>query len=310
MKAIKIILIAALIAVLAGGLIFVIALGAGGWELDGISSLSVTNLTYEEKAENPINKIVIDYDNVSVKINEGESFSVSYPKLLTSSGEDASQITLTDSDGTLTIKERTLWHKNIGFNFTKKELTITVPKGRMAEIKLEIDNGDVKANSLTDSVSSLYTDIDNGSAILDTVRGLKFDAEIDNGSVYLKNLDTGSIKVSLDNGSVHLENSTLASALVDIDNGDVELDGSIKVGTLSVEIDNGDVDCDEWLDADSISISIDNGDIDLSLVGNRDDYTVFVSRSIGESNVSSGGSGDRRLTLELEIGSIEVDFAS
>ena len=291
-KRLKTTLIAAAALVLLGVIIFLIALAVGGFRASGLSSTVTANKVYTESADNPINSIIIDYENADVYVTFGDTLSVSYSELYTKGGEQISDIFLTDGSGNLSIRERLMPFKNIGFDATEPRITVTLPRDRAVSLNVETDNGDIDlvGNGLT--VSNL---------VLNT----------DNGDVELSQISANKISVSTDNGSIEAKNLTATEAIkLDTENGEIDLEGSISAASLEVEVDVGDISHEGGvITANRVSLSTSVGEIEVTLAGAQNDYTIRVEKGLGASNVKTAQGGDKRLDIESEIGNITIRFA-
>ena len=311
MKKVGRILLVAFAALLIGIVVFAVAFGALGWRLEALSSVVTEQRLYNETEGNPINSIYIDYDNTDIEVSLGTEFSVSYPEFYSRGGKSASEITLTDEDGSLRIIEKSIWR--VGLNFTDPKLYITIPEGRSCNIELITDNGDILyRGDDVQSAGRITLDSDNGDIILTGTLNTAEEVKIttDNGDVEIGTVNAKKLTVDVDNGDINFRGGTITETVsLETSNGDVELKGSVSAKSFSAESDNGDIDMDEGrIDADSIVLHTSNGDVEARLVGRRDDFSIEVERGLGECNISNSQGGARTLSVETSLGDIDIRF--
>ena len=291
----KKLLVCGLIALLAGGILFTIAFAASGFSFEKLSGLSWEGRTFTESAD--AKTVVIDVDNsdVTVKFDKNaDKITVSYYVCNNRSGKELKNFNVTDSNGTLSLKEHTRWQYDL-FLWTYKDtdVTVIIPEGRAVSLDISTDNGDVNIYGSA-NIQNLHIDTDNG------------DAEI-NGQISAK-----GVTVETDNGDVEITGSFTANSLtVETDNGTFEAEGSLTVNTLSIETDNGEIDAEDALiTANKISFSTDNGDIEARLFGAEADYKIAVETDNGKSNVTNQTTGSRALNIETDNGDVYIIFAN
>ena len=291
-KRLKNTLIAAAALTLLGAIIFLIALAVGGFRASGLSSTVTANKVYTESDDNPINSIIIDYEHADVFVTFSDTLSVSYPELYTKGGELISDIFITDANGNLSVRERLMPLKNIGFDATEPKITVTLPRDRAVSLNVETGNGDIDlaGNGLT--VANL---------VLNT----------DNGDIELMEISANKISVSADNGSIEAESITATEAIkLETENGEIELNGNICAASLEAEAEAGDISHEGGvITAGKIKLSTSVGDIEATLAGIQSDYTIWVEKVLGTSNVKTSHGKDKRLDIESEIGDITINFA-
>ena len=291
----KKLLIGGLVALLVGGVLFTIAFAASGFSFEKLSGLSWESQTFTESAD--AKTVVIDVDNsdVTVKFDKNaDKITVSYYVCNNRSGKELKNFNVTDSNGTLSLKEHTRWQYDL-FLWTYKDtdVTVIIPEGRAVALDISTDNGDVNIYGSA-NIPNLHIDTDNG------------DAEI-NGQIRAK-----GVTVETDNGDVEITGSFTANSLtVETDNGTFEAEGTLSVNTLSIETDNGDIEAEDALiTANKISFSTDNGDIEARLFGAEADYKIAVETDNGKSNVTNQTTGSRALNIVTDNGDAYIIFAN
>ena len=291
----KKLLIGGLVALLVGGVLFTIAFAASGFSFEKLSGLNWESKSFTESAA--ASSVVIDVDNsdVTVKFDKNaDKITVSYYVCNNRSGKELKNFNVTDSNGTLSLKEHTRWQYDL-FLWTYKDtdVTVIIPEGRAVSLDISTENGDVNIYGSA-NIPNLHIDTDNG------------DAEI-NGQISAK-----GVTVETDNGDVEITGSFTANSLtVETDNGTFEAEGTLSVNTLSIETDNGDIEAEDALiTANKISFSTDNGDIEARLFGAEADYKIAVETDNGKSNVTNQTTGSRALNIVTDNGDVYIIFAN
>ena len=291
----KKLLIGGLVALLVGGVLFTIAFAASGFSFEKLSGLHWESKSFTESAA--ASSVVIDVDNsdVTVKFDKNaDKITVSYYVCNNRSGKELKNFNVTDSNGTLSLKEHTRWQYDL-FLWTYKDtdVTVIIPEGRAVSLDISTDNGDVNIYGSA-NIPNLHIDTDNG------------DAEI-NGQISAK-----GVTVETDNGDVEITGSFTANSLtVETDNGTFEAEGSLTVNTLSIETDNGDIDAEDALiTANKILIETDNGDVEAKLFGAASDYKTIVKTDNGRKNIENNITGERELYIETDNGDVYIIFAN
>ena len=314
-KFLKKCLLAGVILLLVGGLVFLVSFASTGFDIRKMSGSVITEGKYTELGKSDSIVLNIQDSDLTVRFYDGEKITVDYMNESTERGKLKSEVTVTEENGSLVIREKTSWVMLSIFDFTSTRITVSIPKGREVSIDSNTDNGDVVIQSAEGaSLLSLSVDTDNGD--IDTRGELsvlgKLELETDNGDVSLDFVRASSLKVVTDNGEIDLRGGQIASdARIETDNGDIDIDGILVAESFSVETDNGDIGGDEGVvDARRITVESDNGDVEMRLAADRAAYTVTVKTSTGMRNIESGGSGDRALNIRTSNGDIEISFAN
>lgn len=284
-----------LVALLVGGVLFTVAFAASGFSFEKLSGLKWDSKSYTESSE--INSVTIDVDNADVKVKfdkNAEKITVSYYECKNRNDKILSSVTVTESDGKLTLRESKSWKYDLYlWNYKDTDVILTVPEERMLSLNIFTDNGDAE----------IY-----GNPTLGNVR-----IETDNGDVeFIGTVNAANAQIETDNGDVEISGSFSATALsVETDNGSFEAEGALNLDTISVETDNGRIECEDALiTANKIYFMTDNGDVDACLFGAREDYKITVDTDNGDSNVTNQPHGSRELYIETDNGDAYIRFIS
>lgn len=107
---------------------------------------------------------------------------------------------------------------------------------------------------------------------------------------------------------VYVPEDALSSLSVDTTNETITVNSLTVSGSVRLKSNWGDVRF-SGLDTKSLSMETKNGDIKGSVAGSYDDYTFSVNKKDKDkSNISSGGSGERRLSVRTNNGDVSISF--
>ncbi len=144
--------------------------------------------------------------------------------------------------------------------------------------------------------------VPEGASVALSVSGEVSDVSIDGTSV------SGDAVISVGTGSITLNGITADGRIcTDITTGGVEL-GLIECGALSAKVGTGDVYIRSVSAEEAISVSVTTGKVSGYVAGTRADYTVKAEINTGVSDLKSGGSGKKELTVSVGTGSIALAF--
>jgi len=312
-------LVFGLIFILLGGIVFLVGLAASGWSLEKLSGITVTDTAYTESEAKTVNRLNIDFDNTDVKIifdESADAISVTYPTKTSRNGKKLTSVSIVETESTLTLKEKNHWRINLFlWDFSDEKLTVILPADRGISLYIDTDNGDIRSEgkgALANMVLSVDNgDIDTTQSDITTSGKLSFDT--DNGDVKIGKFDTVSLSADSDNGDITLGDGAASDKIeLSTDNGDIKFKGRIASPHLTIETDNGDVETEGGglADAERINIETDNGDIEIKLSGSKSDYTVSIKNDLGDSNITSQQGGSKSLSIDSDLGDIEVYFVN
>lgn len=290
----KWLLIAAVGLTLVGGVVFVIGFAAAGFKVEALSASKYETRRFEEKAENPITLIEIDYDDTDVVIVFDETATavrVDYPQKQKKSGADLSVVTVTETAGSLVISEREkfyLWDWIGGYTPT---MTVTLPAERTYDLVLDLEHGDVALRG-KGNVNALSLDIDYG------------DVSLQRTEIVCQN----TLRIQTEHGDIEMGNVQAEKLYLSSEYGDLECENArLQAKEVYIEMEHGDVDID-FLQADKAVFEMEHGDIEACLYGDKADYTVQVEIEYGDTNIRSVAGGSKLLQIFVEHGDVEIDF--
>ena len=308
-----------LIFILLGGIVFLVGFAASGWSLEKLSGITLTDTVYTESEEKNLSKLNIDFNNSDVKIvfdENADAISVTYPTKTSRNGKTLTSVSIVETESTLTLKEKRHWIKNLFlWDFSDERMTVVLPAERGISLSVDTDNGDIKAEG-KGTLMDMTLSTDNGdvdTTLSEIISQGKLLFETDNGDIRIGKFDTVSLSSDSDNGDITLTDGAASDKIeLSTDNGDVKIKGRIAASLLTIETDNGDVETDNGglIDAERTNIETDNGDIEIKLTGSKSDYTVSLKKDHGDSNITSQTGGSKYLSIDSDLGDIEVYFVN
>ena len=285
----KMLIIASTLLVL-GGIIFVIALGIGGWDIRNLGSIKYETKTYEFSED--IKNISIDTDTtdvVFVTTNEDKVKVVCCENV-----KMASSVTLSDGNLTISEKDNRKWYDYVTcFDFSSPKTTIYIPAGEYGALSVKISTGDVSVSSGLSFESITHEGSTGDVKCSANVSGLIF-VTITTGDIELEGVNAGEIKISSSTGDVDMENVeckgdisvatgsgegefssvTCNNFIRGSTTGDSELEGVIATGKFTIKQTTGDVKFDRC-DASEIYVKVSTGDVKGTLLTTK----IFLADS-------------------------------
>ncbi len=315
-KTLKLLLIIGCSLIFLGGIVFVVCLAASGWNFRSFSNVQVEYKTFEEKTDNEITSLSIDYNvaNVVVYVSaDTETLSVKYPQMQNKKGENIAQITVQETQNTLSIKETALNTSFNIFNFESSNVSVYLPQNRVYALNLQSETG---------SITLQGTSLQTSSILLETATGMvssknctisctgEAHLETTTGMVSVGELSAQSIVLETTTGYVKVHNSITAQTSVSLksNTGRVETLGVITANSVSMETNTGDVKATGEIRASSITLETTTGDVKAAVGGKKDDFTIIVSYDTGDSNLHSQTGGAKTLNVSTDTGDIYVTF--
>ncbi len=232
--------------------------------------------------------------------------------------------TVSVEDGTLKVdvKNERTWLDYIGFNFSTPKITVYLPVGAYAELKIKSDTGDVflpaelEVGSIDVEVNT--GDVDCKSSVAETIKikattgNIKLtdvnaeflDLTVSTGHITASGINcAGDISMTVSTGKATLSDAQCTNLTSTGNTGDITLDG-VNVGNkLSIERTTGDVELNDS-DAHEIWIKTNTGDVEGTLLSEK----IFITNtSTGSVEVPRGTTGGV-CEITTTTGDIEIDI--
>ena len=286
------ILLTGFILLLCGGIIFVICLAFSGWDIRFLSNVTVKEIEYTEVPETHLMNITIDYENTDILVytQDTPSVRIVYPQSFHKNGEKATEVTVTETEDTLKITEKSIngWQF---WNFTAPKTKLYLPADRTYTLTLCTNNGNVTLDGTAYNVQVLNLETNNGNITVNSEvhSQTKITAETDNGNVKIKQ-------------AIAVENIRWQS-----NNGKVTAENGVKANTLYTATNNGDLSIMR-ADGQNITLETNVGNITSTIVGQQADFTIDADTDVGTTNLHCQTLGAKKLTVKTDVGNITVNF--
>lgn len=294
-------LIASVILVLLGVVVFVTAFLALGFDFKKISTQKYEKNTYELKEEFDNISIDISTAKVTLAVSEDGSCKV---ECLERAKEKSSVVI---EDGTLviqTVDTRKWYEKVFDFEFYKYVVSISLPKADYDSLQIGTDVGDVEVPGGL-SFRSIDIACDTGNIMCNASASEQMEIRSDVGKISLSAIDTdGSINVKADTGDISFTDIKCGSFAAESNIGNVILKNVVSKGMFSAKTDTGDVKFD-GCDGASVLISTDIGDVEGTFLT---DKIIFAESSLGSVNVPKSTTGGQ-CEISADTGDIKIKIA-
>lgn len=295
-KSIRILLYVGLAALVVGAIVCVAALAATGWKIDDLSSVRAEMRTFTEEESDEVKSIDVDFNNAKIVVQVSKSaqrVSVEYPQMKDASGKDATTLTVQATANAFTVKETQKSFFQFGFNTVIPVVTVTLPTSRTYTLRLRTSNGEISVQGATLLADEVLLETKNGNVGC-TVQTIEA---------------SGNVLLDTKNGKIEVQSPITAgeSVRVETKNGEIRLTEKVTAPVVAVETKNGRCSARN-IAANDITFGTNVGDVDLNVDGARSDYTIEVTHSLGNCNVSNQQSGEKTLRVFADTGNIEVYF--
>lgn len=290
-------LIAAIILIITGAVIFTGAFAALGFDFEKISTAKYEENTYAPGGDFDKISIVGQISDISFMPTDGKGCRVVCRE------REKLRHSVTVRNRTLIIdtKDTRKWYDNIGINFGTESVTVYLPKAEYSSLFIETDTGGIKIPS-----GFTFKSVDITTDTADIVCG-----GITADSVKIRT-DTGGIRLNTADisGAAYIESEVGTAALTDVDCGEliakndignVILKNVIAKSSFSIESDVGDIEF-ENCDAQTISVKTDVGSVTGTLLS---DKVFIVQSSVGDVDVPKTLTGGK-CEITTDVGDVKI----
>lgn len=296
MKRTKIILWIGVILLFVGALIFAIAFAVSDFQLDFLSNVKTITKRFDESADNPIQSVVIDFDNAEIEVrlhDDIDTLTIEYPQAQSKKGENISEIKVEETDGKISIVESYKTHINLfSWNFKSPTLVVYLPQERVYALDLQTTTGAIRLGNGNLNVSKIT---------LKATTGLISTKDCTVSS-------TGEAHFETTTGIVRVGELSAQSVVLKTTTGNLEALGAITADTVQTNATTGDLKITGKICANAITLATTTGDLNARIDGKKEDYSICVSHSLGDSNVSEQTGGAKTLNVSCTTGDIYVTF--
>jgi len=257
------------------------------------------NYTLTEKSYtgDEFNAIDFDFDNRHVIITQSSDDQIHLTYYL----HEKDELEYNDTESELVFEISRKWYFNIlSFDiFTNKEyfeVVLALPTTTTLEnIDLATSNGVLNIN-----VSNVFDAVD---------------LQASNGRIDILNIEANSLVAMTSNGDILIDDLAVHNSTnLKTSNGAINIE-YLTSKDLKANTSNGRINAENIISED-INLDTSNGRIFLSVIGEKDDYRVTLSTSLGDKiydglTVQSGTintSGTKSIDLDSSNGEVEVAF--
>lgn len=298
----KFAILGALLIVL-GGILFVGALAASGWDI----ALLSTNGPLEERlldVENRQQDITLSERDTPVVIGLSDDNQIH----LQYAESRRQYYTITDDD-MLTIKKEVkplAFVFNFDFNFNAK-FTLLLPKNFQGNVTIKNANGTITLSNL--DLQELLLKTSNGRVELENVTAKSLELKSSNAPLELNHVKVqDSIICDTSNGKLALSDIIARNLDAETSNATINADSIHVDDALSLESSNGRIDVDA-LAGKEISLTTSNASITGSITGSLHDFSVESKTSNASNNLPEDMTGgEKDLRVHTSNGAIKLQF--
>ena len=280
MNTTKKIIIAALVLILVGAIIFTVTMCRNKWNIPGVLNTNMSTQSYE---------ISEDFDNISMNV---ETSAVTFVR----SNNSGCTIVITDNENAsynVEVKNRTLnieRHKKSGFfmEFGSPTITVYLPHTEYKDLSINGSTGSVEIPS-TFNFKSIDVEMTTGDISCSAAASDNISLRVSTGEIDLSSTSASEIYLHVSTGKIEAKDIKCAAFSSDGSTGRIELEDVLVSGLMKIERSTGDVRLNNC-DADEINIETHTGDISGSLRSEK----IFIARSdTGRINVPETLSGGK-----------------
>ena len=275
---------------IAGGIIFaigivvlIIGLSLNGWTTD--PEFTAESWTQQESKIKSIS-IKFDAGELETEYYDGDKIIVDYYVA------DVYKVTVNQNGDNLTID--TGFSRKFGwfgwwFNIKIPKMTVKLPMGTTYDLSVHLSAGTVKIAGGTfgkiDARVSAGTLSFQGNTKCDNIN-----IDLSAGTVNIGNSECGSFKLDMSAGSANISNLTCSSLVV-----------AVSAGSANIT----NITCPK------IDVKVSAGSANIGVIGAKSEYTLDVSKSAGNCNISSstGSDPNKKVTVRLSAGSVTINFS-
>lgn len=315
-KHIKIWLVAAILLLVLGCILFIGTMSVLKWDFAALSTSKYETNTYE--ITESISAISIHTNTADIRFIASEDATCT---VICYEQKNVTH-TVTAQDGTLSIEvvDARKWYEHIGFHFKSPSITVYIPEGDYGALSITSDTGDVEIPKDFHFASiDISEDTGNVTNYASAAEAIKI--KTSTGDICVKNVSAGSldltastgdmtvsgvtcegdVSVDVSTGKVYLTDITCKNVTSDGSTGNISLKNVIAEEKISIERSTGDVNF-ERSDAAEIFVETDTGEVEGSLCSEK---VFVVNTDTGDIDVPNSITGGR-CEITTDTGDIKI----
>ncbi len=242
-------------------------------------------------------KFDFDFDNRDFIISGSDNDEIKIVYYTT----EKDPVVVTENDGTLELVNDVIWYDQlfVGWNFLTDDdyfnLYLYLPDSMVYELELKASNGDIDIFNI-ENFSDVFISTTNGIVEIDNVISDSLDLNSSNGRISVSNTtNLQEIDINTSNGRIYLTDVETSSVDAYTSNGKIIVKGLIST---------------------DISLDTSNGSIEVEIVGDIDDYEIFMDTSNGSLSYDGilvesehlNENGQYEVRLDTSNGDITLTF--
>lgn len=312
----KIWLIAAILLILSGCILFGGVMGMLGWDFKKLSTVKYETNRHEITEAYTGISLVTDTADVTFVLSEDGK----------TSAEICEQVNLRHTvavkDGILEIRvtDTRKWYEHIGISFGHTKITLTLPAGAYGDLSVRVNTGDVVIPEGL-SFQAVTLEATTGDVECNaTAEEMKI--KTSTGGISVNGAGVGTLELSVSTGRVNVTDATVREDLSvrvstgkvmlrDVacknftstgDTGNLSMTNLIATGKLSVERSTGDVTLTRC-DAAEITVTTDTGDVTGSLLSGK---SFSVHSDTGRTSYPDSTPDGGACTISTDTGDVKI----
>lgn len=316
MKSAKKWIVAALLLILTGGVIFCGVMTAFGWDFTKLSTSSYEKNSYQVEEAYTNISVSTDTADIIFVLSENSQTSVECYE------RKKEKHSVTVEDGTLVIKavDTRKWYEHIGIDFGSSKITVSLPQKEYEALSIKSDTGDVAipkelrfesidiaghtgdVKNYASTSGGIKVKTTTGKIYMEGVFAEKLDLTVSTGNVTALDVAcAGDVTVEVSTGKTCLTNLTCQNLTSSGDTGDILLKNVVATQKFTIERDTGDVKF-EGSDAAEIFVETDTGDVTGTLLTQKHFITKTDTGDVRVPDTKEGG----RCEITTDTGDIEI----
>lgn len=317
-KTTKIWVSVALALMLVGGIIFVVAMSAIGWDFTKLSTSKYETNRYALKES--FQSVSVDIDTADIRFvafEDNTAFVVCYE-------QEKVKHTVVLQDGVLKIgvDDTRKWYEHIGIHFGSPTVTVYMPQGNYGALSIKSKTGDVEIAkdfqfesldisentgdviNYASATGAMKIKTSTGNIFVENVSASSLELSVSTGNVTVAGVSsTGDVNIRVSTGKTSATNLTCKSFISNGSTGDIILKNVIATERFSIERSTGDVRFD-GCDAAEIYVETDTGDVSGNLLTEK---VFFAETDTGDIDVPRTNAGGR-CEIITDTGDIRIQI--
>ena len=287
----------ATVAIILGGILFVIAMSANGWDFSKISTAKPETNSYE--FEGNVTDISMSLDTEDVVFLPSSDGKI---KVVCNESDNLKHsVTLQDGKLNVTRSDTRKWYNYI-FNFTNNKITVYLPTSTYASLNVKADTSDIElAQGLIFKSIDVSVSTGKVNCYSDSRESTKITAST--GDVTIANKTAGSITLKTSTGNINLSNVVATDVSFSVSTGDASLN-NVSCANLITSGSTGKINMTGVFVSSGISIERSTGDVSFSACDAADTAKIYIKTSTG--SVKGSFLSDKIFFYDTDTGKVEI----